>query len=1187
MDSGGPKGEKPIPKFASFKPKPAPAPAPAPDHERDRESKSRHRSHYRRSRSRERSHRHRSRSRERSRDRSRDRHAHHVSRALDDFNEDVPSRPKVALKAEAENSDLYVVDRKGDRYNVTYGTIHRYNVPLYHRVGRGRVLGLPASFKIDRDYKDEAALLIRTDTWQGDGARHKSKSILARGDTKEKRLFRVRRETVSDASDARKDFLPLSSQGSRKRRKLLGDFSAMDMSDSEAEKYAYRSIHGKAKPEQDIGSDLEIESASDLSEEDGVVINWEHDVRQRNSELSRRVEDHPQDIDAWLQLIKHQDTLIAGSGDEARQLTAAEKRSLADIKLSLYEKAIKKVGAHAAKDRLLLGFLEEGAKLWDFKKLSEQWHAVLKHNPGFMSLWMKYLDFRQTEFLDFTYERCKAIFVDCMKLNASSPDSTEKEIIHAYLFLRMTLFMREAGFSDLATGLWQAVLEFNFFRPEEFKSDSGERALSAFMDFWDSEVARIGEEGAKGWKSGDNAALEPVISSSQSRIVPGSVFASWLESETVRKRNARLPARTLDEVEDDDPYRVVLFDDIKDFLSYFTNWRSPDVLIESFLCYCRLPPLASPTLSETTRSWCGDPFLRNELIESPDSALVELLSTRQSEPHHSPKLLDSPPLQNVIHSLDTSFSEQERWFSSLATWKTLVFSDCSSIDTDWVRRALRLLVDASPTDDAFAEYVLAVEFVCNAKEAKKYAKSLLKRRSSSLRLYNVYALMECRSGNSAAAAHVWATTLSMSASLSDIQKLEYGPLWRTWVWESLDGRKSAEAVQLLLATPNYAVDLKSLADSAASRIISPAELLKTQRFLSEGQEHALAVQNYRAFVAWTDCLALLQYLTRSSDLGAAVEVYRNASQRLTHVPQISKSSVIYINELLHQSRARLLYHHVVASHAYKPAQIRTLLQESISLFPHNTMFLSLFAWNEARFRIDERVRDVLRDITQDIHNHHHDGSPTAQSSVPITSHIFSIFHELHRPVYSGSTLHSARAAFERAIGDPAFSTGGRSILATDSSKNKNTGHSSLSLWKLYILFELSHNDIRRAKEVFYRGMRACPWSKDLLMLAFRHLRDDIQPVRARGGEADGMGFDELRRVYHVLVDKELRIHEEIDEATFENAEAIVVRERERERMSNNKSMSSGPDHHQQQQQARRDLPINLPEDADSDSNRED
>ncbi|KAJ0285328.1 hypothetical protein COL922a_014355, partial [Colletotrichum nupharicola] len=69
-------------------------------------------------------------------------------------------------------------------------------------------------------------------------------------------------------------------------------------------------------------------------------------------------------------------------------------------------------------------------------------------------------------------------------------------------------------------------------------------------------------------------------------------------------------------------------------------------------------------------------------------------------------------------------------------------------------------------------------------------------------------------------------------------------------------------------------------------------------------------------------------------------------------------------------------------------------------------------------------------------------------------------------------------------------------------------------------------------------MPASPWSKDILMLAFTHLRDDI--VRQRTDNAsnsnnagipqkgEGMNFHELRHVYNVLVEKELRIHIDIE-----------------------------------------------------------
>lgn len=229
-------------------------------------------------------------------------------------------------------------------------------------------------------------------------------------------------------------------------------------------------------------------------------------------------------------------------------------------------------------------------------------------------------------------------------------------------------------------------------------------------------------------------------------------------------------------------------------------------------------------------------------------------------------------------------------------------------------------------------------------------------------------------------------------------------------------------------------------------------------------------------------------------------------------------------ELLHQSRARFIHYHVRTSTLYKPSYIRTLLTESISLFPHNTMFLSLFAWNESRFRIEERVRDTIRDITTHPVTGNESGNTddllTAQ--VPVTSHLFSIYTELSRPVHAGSTIHSARAAFEKAITGPDTSS---------TLQSPSTARSNLTLWKLYILFELSHHDIRRAKDVFYRGMRACPWSKELVMLAFSHLRADLLGER----RDEGMGFDELRRVYNVLVEKELRIHVDIEDLLDEMA----------------------------------------------------
>jgi tetratricopeptide (TPR) repeat protein len=985
------------------------------------------------------------------------------------------------------------------------------------------VLGLPSRFKIDRNYNDDGTVLIRTDGWHEDGARHKTRSLLAKADTRERRIFRVRQDTIPD-TDADQDYVPLSSHGSRKRRRILGEHSPNELSDDEADKYGYRSIQGKAKPEQDIPSDMEATSASD-SDGEGSAFKWERDIRKKNSELLRKAEEKSTSVEDWLEVIEYQHVLLSGA-DGRRRLTGAERRSLADIKLSLFDKALKKVGNREGKDRLLLGYLNEGANLWESKKLREQWNAILKHNPGYIGLWVRYLDFRQSEFIDFTYERCKDIYLDCMKLNSSSPDNEKKNRILTYLFLRMTLFMREAGFPEIAVGLWQAVLEFTLFRPAEYSESLESEILAAFSSFWESEVARIGDAGAKGWKSGKNADLEMAVTRTQTELVSNSLFSSWYEAETRLNRSAHLPARSVDEVENEDPYRVVLWSDIEQFLPFFVNWQDPNHLIESFFAFCFLPPLGSLQSWEASKSSSGDAFLRNEVMHFSDASVMKALESKRedSEKEDHEKLFELPVLQSLIHNVDSLFAGQH-WFSSLTAWKVATDNENSVLDAEWIRRSLRLLVDASPEDDGLAEHALAVEYAVNPKEAKKYARSLLKKRSSSLALYNAYAIMECRTGNFSAATHVWATTLSMSGNIPEAQKLEYGPLVHSWVWEYMTSNKPTHALGLLMSVPTFSVDLKALEEASSQTIFTPAEHLKAVRFFDEFLDHSLSVRNLKTFAAWAGLAVILRYLTDSSNLSSAIDIHTNICTRLasvSHVPPTHKSFAL---EVLHQHRSRLIYHHITTKQAYKPAAIRELLLESLRLFPHNTIILSLFTWNESRFRIDERIRDVLLTSPSD------PSRKGSRDTIPVTSSLLSIFTELARPIYSGSTVHSARAAFERALStDPSNTTKEN----TDSPPSP-----SLSLWKLYIYFELHRaNNPDAAKRVYYRALRACPWSKDMLMLAFN------------GKLWSGKEFDdwwELKKVYNVLIDKELRLHVEIDDKLFDEAESIAI-EREQRRV---------------------------------------
>ena len=247
-------------------------------------------------------------------------------------------------------------------------------------------------------------------------------------------------------------------------------------------------------------------------------------------------------------------------------------------------------------------------------------------------------------------------------------------------------------------------------------------------------------------------------------------------------------------------------------------------------------------------------------------------------------------------------------------------------------------------------------------------------------------------------------------------------------------------------------------------------------------DHALSLNSYSHATFAMECLILFAYLSKAQSISAATSAFKsNIALVSTRCPSSS--------EYLHQSFARLIHHHATHIHLFKPSEIRSLLAESIAQFPQNTVFLSLYAWNEARFRIDDRVRSIVKELVLG----GSDGTKKkTQDSVVLR--FFAIYSELHRGVTLGSNISTIRSTFERAV-------------------ESDSGAHCAGLWKLYFLFEHSRLEAERAKTVFWRGLRACPWAKDLYMLAFEHLRGE-----------KAMGEADLGGIYQLLVEKELRVH---------------------------------------------------------------
>lgn len=166
---------------------------------------------------------------------------------------------------------------------------------------------------------------------------------------------------------------------------------------------------------------------------------------------------------------------------------------------------------------------------------------------------------------------------------------------------------------------------------------------------------------------------------------------------------------------------------------------------------------------------------------------------------------------------------------------------------------------------------------------------------------------------------------------------------------------------------------------------------------------------------------------------------------------------------------------------FRRVYLREKLSAFIRQFPQNTVFISMFEWADASLRVIDETRDLLYDQV------------LVKEHDCISSRVFVIQHELTH----GNT-NTTKAAFEHA-------------LASDVCQNSSV------LWISYIRFCYTQKQLRaKAKDVFYRALRHCPGSKEVIMEAFLTLIRDMES-------------DELKAVYNTMTSKGMRVHVDMEE----------------------------------------------------------
>ena len=739
------------------------------------------------------------------------------------------TEPRVATVSWNE-PEIYAIDKIGDDSNLKYGSLHSYSIPSYFRAGYGSILGLSSSLKIDRQFSNEKQVVV------SDPSKNRyikrDKAVFAKvGRGRETRVKSVAPASKS-LDDQNAEFLPVNEEEPRKRRRL-DDARSGSGSSTEDEQHHYRSIEGKAKPSM-IPEHSDINYNADAFDAGRITASVD-EVNLRRVGLARKVELEPGNGDAWLDLIEYQEHIL-GDHSLKQRASAAERTSTADIKLSMYEKALNLVKAPEFTERLILGMMQEGAKVWDIRKIADKWQNVLQRNPNHINVWAKYLDFQQTNSVNFHFDELREIFIRCLGvlreavLQAKS-DAVRREnliTIQIFLLLRLTICLREAGFSEQSIAIWQVVFEFNCCEPAYSGQPNGniissKELRTSFEDFWESEVPRIGEKGSVGWRalvSQGGSPPEPRRDETIPISSQNSFIENWYKYENARGLQSQQPARTIDETGEDDPFRVVLFSDVKDF-AFSLPSSSYQMLFCAFLAYSHLPPPEGTP--DHLKLWWQNPFVRNDSLYG----FEKLLRPLDSSDTTTSKSITDPfnlPVPSYATSTDSLFSNNKTWFSAFHFLKPGCRGECDLQGYAWTRRVLRTLIDYGIGDDTVAEYLLAFEYNTSPSTAKKTAKTLLKKRPSDLRLYNAYALLEFRLGNRSIAESVLATAINMSKTLENKSQKETILLWRTWIWELLESADTEDALRRILTIP--AVDIKL---EISDVVVNPAANLRAQK----------------------------------------------------------------------------------------------------------------------------------------------------------------------------------------------------------------------------------------------------------------------------------------------------------------------------------------------------------------------
>ncbi|KAG9037742.1 hypothetical protein FS837_001394 [Tulasnella sp. UAMH 9824] len=961
-----------------------------------------------------------------------------------------------------DGKNLFFEDRKGDPGNLRYGRQSSQSVPKYRRLGYGEVLGFPAGWKLVPGGTPEVVLRGRKQS-----SRYTSSRIAAQLKAGPSRRLVIPPQPLVTA--ATEDFIALPALRSKAREtggpRPITSFEQAEQGDQDSD-----------------GSSSSLSISEDEEQDDEYTVPSDP-TPTATSQLTSTVKSNPTSIESWLELVEHSVS------------TSPTPESKADVALSIVQKALSAHPTNKFHPILLARYLRSGSLVWTSAKLEEEWNRALdgvsKEGRALeetADLWMEWIGWRiKVKGVEGSEEAAETVHSvthreeERLRRRQQLP-SLALEAAKLRFLWRMCVGMAEAGYVERAVAIFQAQTELSLFTPPSLSNSSFASKLDVLEEFWDSEVPRIGETGARGWC--DHSTSDSTAPPPQTAVVPSSTmeeedaepFVQWGSKELRASQSRILPRHTTDE--DEDPYATILFSDIRPFLwdlsappasSEYEDTRTLLVLVFIHFLGLHVPGLSAHlSLLSTTAT--------TSALSS--NAVSTWSDTRFSSPSLTSHLFTFPQSSNqgqgrnweVVNGVIVARESKEtstwgvvkEWGLGVAgsplegygvkaegrMWESVEVGALGQATVEVIRNLFQAVctkIDSTALD----QHWLAFEAALGIKQAIKVSKSILSTHRDSLPRWSAHARLERIRGRPADARKVYeASLLSQTSNVSEDKRQGATKMWWDWAemeWLSGD---SVAAQRVVLRAAGVQVE-------GGKGSVSGAVVLKAKRALEgmvrERLEASKSSEVLDDLVPLVNLQALLDLLAGANPEVALgrykLELPGPSADAKPHRHQ-------YFLESLALASTLLVYHHTHTLRAAVPPSIfRQHCTSCIHSYPTNTILLGMWLESERGELVWGRVRGTIREVVV----------PERSEGVDVSRAMWTVWKE--KVGEAGSEVERARGVLARGV------AGERS-------------RASVALWLVAIELELGMGDTRRAKSLLYRAVAECPWAKDLYLLPF-------------------------------------------------------------------------------------------------------